>query len=62
MTYSEDLRWRAVILFNFSLMDLEEVAALLDISIGSLRKWTGSDFFFFDVQCAQTIIWARIDH
>jgi len=43
-------------------MDLEEVAALLDISIGSLRKWTGSDFFFFDVQCAQTIIWARIDH
>lgn len=43
MTHSEDLRWRAIILFNFVLMDLEEVAALLDISAGSIRKWTGAD-------------------
>ena len=39
MAYSEDLRWRAVILYSFTGVSLEDVEALLGATGHSIRKW-----------------------
>ncbi|KAG0247535.1 hypothetical protein BG011_001341 [Mortierella polycephala] len=41
MAYSEDLRWRAVILYSFMGVKLGEVEALLGATRHSIRKWAG---------------------
>lgn len=43
MAFSEDLRWRAVILFSFMAVDMNEVAILLGVSPGSVKRWTGNE-------------------
>lgn len=45
MTFSDDLRWRAVILFNFLPIPIETVSALLDVSPDSIRKWSRKPVF-----------------
>ncbi|KAF9149345.1 hypothetical protein DFQ26_002016, partial [Actinomortierella ambigua] len=43
MTFSEDLRLRAVILYSFHGLPLAETAALLSVSESSVVQWTGKD-------------------
>jgi hypothetical protein len=40
MTGSNDLRWRAVILYEFEDFPIENVASLLDVSVSSIFRWT----------------------
>jgi transposase len=39
MTFSKDLRWRALILFEFQGMDIRDVSYLLGVSVPSIRNW-----------------------
>ena len=39
MTFSKDLRWRALVLFEFQGMDIKDVSYLLGVSVPSIRNW-----------------------
>jgi transposase-like protein len=39
MTFSKDLRWRALILFEFQGIDIKDVSYLLGVSVPSIRNW-----------------------
>jgi transposase len=39
VTFSKDLRWRALVLFEFQGMDIKDVSYLLGVSVPSIRNW-----------------------
>ncbi|KAF9984531.1 hypothetical protein BGZ65_000214 [Modicella reniformis] len=39
MTYPEDLRWRAIVLYSMMAMDLSDVSFMLDVSPSVILKW-----------------------
>lgn len=41
MTFSEDIRWRAIVLYSLHGMLEEDVAALLGVSVSTLMRWVG---------------------
>lgn len=47
MTFSEDLRWRAVVLYHFELLPIKIVSSLLDAAVVSIRRWTSRGLMFY---------------
>ena len=40
MTGSRDLRWRAIILYEFENFSVEDLASILGVSESSIFRWT----------------------